>query len=257
MDRRAFLSRVPSWIVPLSLPEGRAPSGVVVIVSADAEWRPVQSFYPRAEMRNSPYGELVLAPIGGESVPILHGGWGKIAAAGSAQFAIDTWNPTVLINLGTCGGIEGAIKRGQTVLASRTIVYDIVELMGDGQEAVASYTSTIDLSWLGDRLPIPVLRSTLVSADRDLAVEDIPRLQARYGAVAADWESGAIANIAIRNGRKVLILRSVSDLVGRSGGEAYGNVQLFQSRTNAVMRSLLQSLPAWLALCRERLPGRS
>ena len=31
----------------------------------------------------------------------LHGGWGKIAATASAQYAIDRWNPCLLINLGT------------------------------------------------------------------------------------------------------------------------------------------------------------
>jgi adenosylhomocysteine nucleosidase len=44
-----------------------------------------------------------------------------------------------------------------------------------------------------------VRRALLVSADRDVQVGDIPRFKARYTAIAADWESGAIAYVAARN----------------------------------------------------------
>jgi adenosylhomocysteine nucleosidase len=44
-----------------------------------------------------------------------------------------------------------------------------------------------------------VRRALLVSADRDVQVGDIPHFKARYTAIVADWESGAIAYIAARN----------------------------------------------------------
>jgi adenosylhomocysteine nucleosidase len=74
----------------------------------------------------------------------------------------------------------------------------------------------------------------------------------KYGAVAADWESGAIAWVANRNGTRLLILRAVSDLVGGDGGEAYGNYDLFIARTKEVMRGLFEILPEWL----NKLQGR-
>ena len=68
----------------------------------------------------------------------------------------------------------------------------------------------------------------------------------KYDAVAADWESGAIAWVAQKNNTRVLILRAVTDLVGGDGGEAYGNIELFHERTKEVMGELLSQLPAWL-----------
>lgn len=53
----------------------------------------------------------------------------------------------------------------------------------------------------------------------NLLVEDIPMLVSRFGASAADWESGAIAWVADKNRVRCLILRGVTDLVG-SRGEA-------------------------------------
>ena len=92
-----------------------------------------------------------------------------------------------------------------------------------------------------------VLRGLLVSGDRDIVVEDIPMLIQKYKAVAADWESGAIAWVAKRNSIRLLILRGVSDLVSANGGEVYGDYELFMQRTKEIMKKLFEQLPKWLS----------
>jgi adenosylhomocysteine nucleosidase len=94
---------------------------------------------------------------------------------------------------------------------------------------------------------MPVIRTLLVSGDRDLLVQEIPWLREKFGAVAGDWESGAIAWVAKRNAVRCLILRGVSDLVGAVGGEAYdGNIQVFRDNAAIIMRRLIEALPEWL-----------
>lgn len=224
---------------------------VVVLVSADVEWRVVRRIYPGVEPRPSPLGQwfVVDLPVDGRTEPVVffHGGWGKIAAAASTQYVIDRWHPDLLINLGTCGGFEGEIEKGTVLLVERAVVYDIFEQMGDHDAHIAHYTTDLDLSWLGDDYPMAVRRSLIVSGDRDLLAEDIPRLKAEFGAVAGDWESAAIAWVAARNDTRCLILRGVTDLVGASGGEAYaGNIHVFVEGATEVLRRLTDSLPAWL-----------
>lgn len=218
----------------------------VVIVSANGEWRAVKSFYPQANMQKSPFGEYFDVNFDDRRVMLLHGGWGKTSAAATTQYVIDQFKPDLLLNLGTCGGFEGRIERGTIILAERTIVYDIIEQMTDSDEAVAHYSTELDLSWLPRVLPFPVLRGLLVSGDRDIVVEDIQMLIKRYDAVAADWESGAIAWVAKRNRIRLLILRGVSDLVSASGGEVYGDYELFKQRTKEIMKKLFEQLPKWL-----------
>ena len=235
----------------MAMPELLEPR-VVVIVSANAEWRVVCALFPGAELAPSPYGQRFVAALDvdghQERVLFFHGGWGKIAAAASTQYVIDRWSPALLINLGTCGGFEGEIEKGTIILVERTVVYDIVEQMGDPDAAIAHYTTDIDLSWLSEPYPQDVRRTLLVSGDRDLLVRDIPRLKAQFGAVAGDWESGAIAWVAARNHTRCLILRGVTDLVGRSGGEAYeGNKHVFVESATEVIKHLLRALPAWIA----------
>jgi adenosylhomocysteine nucleosidase len=228
---------------------------VAVIISANAEWRVVKELYPNLEIQRSPYGEyadLQPSTFNLQRVTLFHGGWGKISAAATAQYVIDHFKPDLLINLGTCGGFAGRIETGTIILVERTLVYDIIEQMGDGAEAIEHYSTNIDLSWMDDgRLTVDdknVLRGLLVSADRDIIVQDIPMLIEKYDAVAADWESGAIAWVAQKNKTRLLILRAVSDLVGGDGGEAYGNIELFHERTKTVMRELFRQLPEWLGV---------
>lgn len=241
----------------------------VALISATAEWDVIRECYPAARCTPSPYGDCfdVDMRIGkeAETVVFLHGGWGKVAAAGSTQYAIGRWMPKSIVNLGTCGGFEGAVQPGEVILAERTVIYDIEEQMGDAAMAIDHFTTEFDLSRLPDALPHPVRRSVLLSADRDILVGDVALLQERFGALAADWESGAIGHVAARHDVPCLILRVVTDLVGGSGGEAYGDMALFRARARTLLPALVDALPQWVALsrtvgvsstCRQGGPGR-
>lgn len=214
----------------------------IILISANAEWRATCDVLSVREATSTPMGEWFEK---GE-VLFFHGGWGKISAAATAQYVIDHFQPDLLVNLGTCGGFAGSIKTGEVILVDRTIVYDIVEQMGDSAEAIQHYTTELDLSWLKQPYPHAVRRGLLVSADRDIVVDDIPQLVGQYGAVAADWESGAIAWVAKKNHVRCLILRGVTDMVGAGRGEAYGNITLFHERTKLLMKDLVGQLPDWL-----------
>ncbi len=243
----------------------------VVIISANAEWQATRKILAPAKVQSTPLGEYFdLKPDAGThdtEIRFFHGGWGKVSAAATAQYAIDHFYPDLLVNLGTCGGFEGRVTRGAIILVTKTIIYDIIEQMSDADEAIAHYSTELDLSWLEDGRPLTVdgkkrstvpgprsaahgprsvIRGLLVSADRDIVASDIPQLIEKYGAIAADWESGAIAWVAKKNGVRCLILRGVTDLVGAGGGEAYGNIELFHENTRSVMKELFGQLPFWL-----------
>ena len=94
-----------------------------------------------------------------------------------------------MINLGTCGGFEGDIRRYEVVLVDRTVIYDIMEAMGDSKQAIEDYATTLDLSWLRDKFPTAVRKTLMVSADRDIVPSQIPELKRLYhGNCLADAE---------------------------------------------------------------------
>jgi adenosylhomocysteine nucleosidase len=220
---------------------------IVIIISADGEWNAIQKIFPKKEFINSIYGQWFIHEITGIKVVFFHGGWGKISAAASTQFAIDTWRPELIINLGTCGGFKGHVKKNTIILVNKTIVYDIYEQMTNNQTAIKNYSTTIDLTWLSGNYPIKVLKAPIVSGDRDLVPEEIPNLHEKYGAIVGDWESGSISWVCQKNNVKLLILRGVSDLVGPSGGEAYeGKKNLWYRAAEQILKLLIESLPDWI-----------
>jgi adenosylhomocysteine nucleosidase len=224
----------------------------VVLVSADAEWKAVQNYFPTYRFQSSPYGEWFthrykINPKVRKTVIFFHGGWGKVAAGSSTQYVISRWHPQMIINLGTCGGFEGMIEKGEIILVQKTVIYDIYEQMGDPKQHNLYYQTEINTSWIKMPLPIEVRPSIMMSADRDLFYDDIKMLSEEYQAIAGDWESGAIAWVASRNKTPLLILRAVTDIVSSAGGEAYnGNEAIYIRNTATMMERLLDSLPGWM-----------
>jgi adenosylhomocysteine nucleosidase len=219
---------------------------IVIIFSSHSEWRAARKCCKVTFVETTPFGECFALLEGERTLIYLEGGWGKISAAASVQYAIVRWKPDLVINLGTCGGLQGAVEPGTVILAERTLVYDVIEQMGDQQQAYDHYSTDLDLSWLGEPYPQPVQRGLLLSADRDILPEQVTWLQEQFGGVAADWESGAIAWVCSKNHVKCLILRGVSDLVTPDGGEAYGNIKVFHQASEKIIANLLQHLTAWL-----------
>ncbi|MDH3976796.1 MAG: 5'-methylthioadenosine/S-adenosylhomocysteine nucleosidase [Deltaproteobacteria bacterium] len=219
---------------------------LVILICSSAEWRIVLEFFPQTELEKSPFGEFFKYELKARPVVFLHSGYGKIAAAASTQYIIDHFKPKLLVNLGTCGGFEGKVELGQILLAQRTVVYDILERMLDADAAIAEHSSQLDLTFIEAPFPLTVHLATLASADRDLVPGEIADLKTRYKAVAGDWESGAIAYVASRNGVPCLILRGVTDITGPNKGETDGNFELFAERTKPIMRRLLNSLNSWI-----------
>lgn len=218
---------------------------VLVLISSKSEWRAVKAHYQPVTPSLTPYGEWFELHQAHRHFIFCQGGVGKVSAAASTDYAVQRWQPRTVANLGTCGGIAGQIEIGEIVLASQTIIYDIIEQMGDPAAALDRYATRLDLSWLPHPYPMTVRPVTLVSADRDLLAADIPYLRQQFNAVAADWESGAIAWVTSRYHLPCLILRGVTDLVGSAGGEAYGNVELYHTNTRLIMPKLCAALPDW------------
>ena len=217
---------------------------IFIIISANAEWEGVKLLFPHIAMHRYPYGEYFQVTLNDMPVTFFHTGWGKTASAGALQHILDVHTPDLVVNLGTCGGFKGIVDQGDVILVERTFMYDIVELMG-AMDVSDYYASSLDLSWLAEPYPFPARRGVIASADSDLPPHTIPFLRL-HGAIAADWESAALAWVAGKNNARLLILRAVSDLVSEEGGEVYDNIEVFNERAKTIMKQLVDQIPEWL-----------
>lgn len=220
----------------------------LVLVSADAEWATVKEYYSGVIFQHNVFGEFFLTEIKYQPVVFQQGGWGKIASAASTTYAIQKWDPDLVVNPGTCGGFAGQIERGVILMPGKTLSYDIIEQMSDPQEAIDHYTTYLDYTWLRNPYPLAVEGGVMISADCDIVPANIPFLIRTYNARAADWESASIAWVAVKKfNKRCLILRGVSDLVSETGGEAYEGIEFFIQASRKIMFNLCDSLPAWFA----------
>lgn len=215
----------------------------IVIVSADSEWKAVKNIIKLTaqQYHASPYGEWFVHTMKDRKVLFFHGGWGKIDAAGSAQYAISKWNPKLIINIGTAGGFPGKINKGELLCVTRAVSYDIFERMGDSSRAVDYYSTDLKCPIVKNNRAVRI--GIIASGDQDLLPGYVPLLARKYGAVAGDWESAAIAHICKKNNVKCYIIRGITDIVHKHGSEAYGNIQLYEAETKKVMKKLLDCLP--------------
>jgi len=224
---------------------------IIVLISADAEWKVITALHEDCEIQKSPLGDYFLTSVivngNAKSVLFYHGGWGKISAAATTQYVIQRWNPQLIINLGTCGGFADKVNKHDIILVNKTVVYDICERAGNNEEHIKHYTTELDLAWLKEPLPHHHHKAVIVSADQDLDGKIIPELIEKYDAVAADWESAAIAYVCKKNKVKGLIVRGVSDLVDKTGSIIYEDEISYIKGTEIVMKKLVEALPDWIA----------
>ncbi len=230
-----------------------SPSGcIVIIITAEAEWKVTMGCYGVKNSDNGPYASFrKTIQVSNRTQPVVfvYSGSGKIAAAAASQFALDHWCPPLLVNVGTCGGFDGDVTEGDVILAERTAVYDICEQSGGQQNMELRFTTDLKLPWQNPPYPLNAKPGVIVSADRDLVPVEIPSLREKFGAMAADWESAAVAHV-VRTINKIdcLILRTVSDVVGHTGSPIYGSNIVFERQVSKVMPPLLKTLPEWLRM---------
>jgi nucleoside phosphorylase len=140
---------------------------------------------------------------------IIKTGMGR-EAAGRALEALEGRPLAALISMGTCGALEAGMARGDIVIAERVLAERVIcegpgvefDCQGELVEAAAAALGQ------GGR----VVRGALLCRDAVASEPELKRrLAARYGVVAVDMESGAVAAYAAGRGVPFLALKVVSD----------------------------------------------
>jgi nucleoside phosphorylase len=135
---------------------------------------------------------------------IIKTGMGREAAGRSLE-ALEGRPLAGLISMGTCGALEAGLGRGDVVVAERVVCEGLgveFDCQGELVDAAAAALGQ------GGR----VVRGALLCRDAVASEPELKRLlAARYGVVAVDMESGAVAAWAAGRGVPFLALKVVSD----------------------------------------------
>ncbi len=148
--------------------------------------------------------------LDGRRVTILKSGVGKTRAAAGTQLLIDQYHPRYIINFGTAGAIDDALRVKDVIVSTRAVMYDTDH---NDPEKTIFYA---DPELLGLVRDMPGIRmGTICTADRAVSSDCVrKKLACEYQALCADWEGAATLEVCKLNGIPGLVFRVISDKAG-------------------------------------------
>jgi len=214
---------------------------ICIQICASPEWEAVKEILEinPEEIREYPLGEYFKTQFAGASCLYYWGGSTKTRSAAACQYAIDHWTPSVIVNIGTCGGIGEGIKPLDIILANKTAQYDVIDRMGANPVLFYErFIVEIDNSWIRKEIfKTRVIEGFIATADQDVDFAVANRLKL-HGVLGAYWESGAISVVCHINNIRYCILRGVTD-IPREGNDRE-QCDDYEKNTPEVMRRMVE-----------------
>lgn len=147
-------------------------------------------------------------------------GIGKVSAAAMTSFVILTYKPSLIINIGSAGGLDNSLKIGDIVVASMCAYHDF-DITSFGHEMSYEkgwYVFKAQESLLEkvNTLKLPHIHvGPMVCGDQFIhEISLFEQMKTRFNHVlATDMESTAVAHVASLYSVPWIIARSISDLV--------------------------------------------
>jgi adenosylhomocysteine nucleosidase len=195
--------------------------------------------------------------LGGKEVVVARCGIGKVNAALAAQYVIDRFKPTAIINSGIAGGLSPQVRIGDLVLGSNSLQHDF-DLREFGY--ARSYIPSLGNSHFpGD--------PGLLAVAQQAAAEEFPKNRVHQGlvvsgdqfissleqkqhlsrmfpdALCAEMEGAAIGQVATVNNVPHLIMRAISDLADSTAPD---DSDRYISEIIPVLNAVIQKLLALL-----------
>jgi adenosylhomocysteine nucleosidase len=189
-----------------------------------------------------PFGEYFEFTFSNKECIFYFSGPTVTKSSSACQYAIDKWEPKLIIVLGTCGGIAPDIKDLDIIIANKTIYFNSIgSIYCENNFTYSPLTIIIDNSWINiDNIPIKIHEGIIGTNDHFnnlRAAEDL----INENVLGIDWESASIAYVCSQNQVKCCIIRGVSDLPLIINDESLINEQ-YRKNTPIVMKILLEKI---------------
>lgn len=213
---------------------GRAP--VLIVVAMPEEAAPLLARLREPRELPVPMTGPVACRAGeleGTPVVVLTCGIGIAAAASALTWAVLACGPRAVLSAGSAGGLAADVEVG-TLIVGESFAYSIADATAFGYEAgqvpgqPARFGADPELADLAEEAARAALgadhvrRGLAVAGDAFVTADNAEQIRARFpGALSADMESTALAQVAATLDVPFLSVRSVSDLCGPSAGQQF------------------------------------
>lgn len=194
--------------------------------------------------------------LGNRRVVLVRCGVGKVNAARCAQMLIDRFAVDYIVNTGIAGGVGAGLAVADVVVGAELVQHDFDAVAfgyargnicdpthrdapsvfrGDA-ELIAAFRAAAET--LID--PARVKTGRIATGDLFVASAEAKRdIAETFGAVAAEMEGGAIAQVASMAGVPFIVLRAISDLADGSSPKSFAE---FEKETADLSASILRRM---------------
>ena len=172
----------------------------------------------------------------GFEVVILFCGACKVNAAIAAQILIDSFHVNAVINAGTAGGMDPALKIFDTVISTEVAYHDVEEeiltefhpwmksvfftadekLLNYAKEAAAKISTTSTTSAKGK-----IYFGRMVTGEAFITDAGRQQIIDKFNPLSVDMETGSIAHVCYVNKIPFISIRTVTDTAEHSGSRTF------------------------------------
>lgn len=169
----------------------------------------------------------------------------KVNAALAAQVLIDTFHPDAVINSGTAGGMDPAVRILDTVIAARTAYHDVENgILTEEHPHMDSVYFESDPALLAlakaycqnqpalenlfraagltkEQGPPKVLFGTMVTGEQFIEDDLREEINSRFAPLSVDMETAGIAHACYVNKVPFLAVRTITDTAEHKGLQTY------------------------------------
>ncbi|WP_179395282.1 5'-methylthioadenosine/adenosylhomocysteine nucleosidase [Lacticaseibacillus absianus] len=184
--------------------------------------------------------------IDGIEVTLVECGIGKVQAAMTTAILIDQYQPDVVINTGSAGGIGPALNIGDVVIASAVAYHDVDstafgylpgQLPAQPQRFTADETLVAAIAKAAQAVDLTTHVGLIVTGDQFINSQAaIARIHAIYPeALASEMEGGAIGQVATQFHKPFVVIRAMSDNGDESASVNFDEFIIEAGRRSAAM----------------------
>lgn len=236
---------------------------LAVIAAMDEEVAALRSKLTNAREVTGPFADLEVfqGKLKDLEAVVVRCGIGKVNAALATQYAIDHFNPKLLLTSGVAGGVHPKVHIGDVIVAtgaqehdfdatgfgySRGVIPRMKQSLWPADQRLVNLAEKVAEEVLGpDRLHRGLVVTGDVFVSSRSQKEEILRFFPE--ALCADMEAAAIAHVAALNGIPYLILQTISDQADDSAAQAfYQTLEDVMAGLHQVVDRLLEELKAVL-----------
>lgn len=200
--------------------------------------------------------EFYQGTLSGQDVVITRSGIGKVAASVATTLLLERFSPTAVINTGSAGGFDPALKVGDVIVSSEVRFHDVdvtafgyeIGQMAQQPAAFLADSSLIALAeaCLAEQKDINSAVGLICTGDQFMHREDqLQKAVSQFPLMkACDMEAAGIAQVCHQFGVPFVVVRALSDIAGKEQAESFeAFLEVAAAHSSLMVQAMLARLP--------------